>query len=86
MQCLVITVRPMADIGDGSAGCAPAQRYMRVGAMPVFIFDANIAHFKSLLTTETDVTKIATIRKLLAEEERKLAEWRAINSRSNGAE
>lgn len=54
--------------------------------MPVFILDANIAHFKSLLTTETDVTKIATIRKLLAEEERKLAEWRAINSRSNGAE
>lgn len=41
------------------------------------IFQANIAHYQELLATETDARKILMIRKLLAEEEAKLAEWRA---------
>ena len=47
--------------------------------MADFISRANIAHFKALLAVETDVEKIATLRKLLLEEEAKLAEWRAKN-------
>ncbi|MGA8902613.1 hypothetical protein, partial [Bradyrhizobium sp.] len=51
-----------------------------------FIFQANIAHYKELRATETDARKIATMRKLLSEEEAKLAEWRARNPKSNAAE
>lgn len=49
------------------------------GVMADFIFQANIAHYQELLATETDARKIIMIRKLLAEEEAKLAEWRARN-------
>lgn len=51
-----------------------------------FIFHANIAHFVELLATETDAGKIATLHKLLAEEEAKLAEWRKQNQRSHAEE
>jgi hypothetical protein len=44
-----------------------------------FLFEANIAHYNELLATETDVTKIAMLRKLLAEEKAKFAEWQAKN-------
>lgn len=54
--------------------------------MPDFIFRANIAHYKEILASETDARKIATIRKLLLNEEAKLAEWRAQNPKSNAAE
>lgn len=54
--------------------------------MADFIFQANIAHYKQLLADETDARTIATIRKLLAEEEAKLAEWRAKQSKPNAAE
>ncbi len=54
--------------------------------MPDFVFEANIAHYKELLATETDARKIATIRKLMAEEEAKLAEWHAKNPRPKAAE
>ena len=47
--------------------------------MADFIFKANIAHYKELLATETDADKIAMLRRLLAEEEAKYAEWRARN-------
>jgi len=47
--------------------------------MADFIFQANIAHYLELLATETDARKIIMIRKLLAEEEAKFAEWRARN-------
>ena len=54
--------------------------------MPEFIFQANIAHYRDLLATETDAQRIATIRRLLEEEERKLAEWQAKNPRLKSAE
>lgn len=38
------------------------------------IFQANIDHYKQLLATETDARKIAMIRRLLEEEERKLTD------------
>jgi hypothetical protein len=41
--------------------------------MPDKIALLNIDHFRKLLETESDETKRATIRKLLAEEEAKLA-------------
>jgi len=44
-----------------------------------FIFRANIAHYKDLLAAETDAQKVAVLRKLLAEEEAKYAEWRTKN-------
>lgn len=44
--------------------------------MPEFVMRANIAHYKELLASETDPSKIAILRKLMAEEEAKLAEWR----------
>jgi hypothetical protein len=47
--------------------------------MADFIFKANIAHYQELLANENDVQKIATLRKLLAEEEAKYAEWRRQN-------
>jgi hypothetical protein len=50
--------------------------------MSDFMFTANIAHFKELLATETDARKIATLHKLLAEEEAKLADWRAKNPKA----
>jgi len=45
--------------------------------MADFIFQANIAHYKRLLAVETDERKVATLRKLLAEEEARLSERRA---------
>ena len=54
--------------------------------MPDFIFQANVAHYKELLPSETDARKIATLRRLLAEEETKLADFRANNRRSRAAE
>lgn len=45
--------------------------------MPEFIFQANIANYHKLVASETDAQKTAVLRKLLAEEEAKLAEWRA---------
>ena len=50
-----------------------------------FIFQANISHYRALLATETDAQKIATINKLLAEEQAKLAEWRAKNPKPTAA-
>jgi len=47
--------------------------------VPDFVFKANIAHFKELLAAETDAPKIAALRKLLADEEAKYADWRAKN-------
>jgi hypothetical protein len=37
--------------------------------VPDFIIQTNIAHYKDLLTIETDARKIAIIRRLLGEEE-----------------
>jgi hypothetical protein len=54
--------------------------------MPDFVFQANIVHYKELLAAETDAGKIATLRKLLSEEEARLAEWRAKNPKSNAVE
>jgi hypothetical protein len=54
--------------------------------MADFIFQSNIAHYNQLLAVETDQRKVATLRKLLAEEEAKLAEWRAQNPRPKAAE
>jgi len=54
--------------------------------MSSFIFEANISHYRKLLATETDAKKIAMLNKLMAEEEAKLAEWRAKNPKSNAAE
>jgi len=54
--------------------------------MADFIFQANIAHYKELLATETDARRIATIRRLLAEEEAKLAGWRMQNPTAKAAE
>lgn len=54
--------------------------------MPDFIFQANIDHYKRLLATETDARKIASIRKLLEEEEHKLTDWQARNPRPKAAE
>ena len=41
--------------------------------MPDFVFEANIAHYKNLLASETDARKLATLRRMLTEEEAKLA-------------
>jgi hypothetical protein len=54
--------------------------------MPDFIFQANIAHYRELLATETDARKIAMLRRLLAEEEAKLTDWHAKNPRPKAAE
>jgi hypothetical protein len=43
--------------------------------MAKLIFEANIARYKDLLTTEKDARKIATLHKLLTEEEAKFADW-----------
>jgi hypothetical protein len=42
--------------------------------MQDFILHANISNYKRLLLTETDTQKAATIRRLLAVEEAKLAD------------
>jgi hypothetical protein len=52
--------------------------------MPSFIFEANIAHFEEQLAKETDPEKIATLRKLLSDEEARLAEYNRQNPRSEG--
>ena len=54
--------------------------------MADFIFDANIAHYRDLLATETDARKIATIRTLLAEEQAKLADFHSKKPRPKAAE
>ncbi len=54
--------------------------------MSNFISEANIAHYKELLATETDAKKIAMVHKLLAEEEARLADWRAKNPNPKAAE
>jgi hypothetical protein len=54
--------------------------------MSSFIFEANLAHYKELLASETDSRKIAMIHKLLAEEGAKFAEWRAKNPNPKAAE
>ena len=54
--------------------------------MPDFIFRANIAHYRNLLTTETDARRIAMLRALLAEEEAKLTDWQNNNPRQKAAE
>ena len=53
--------------------------------MPWFVFEANIAHFKERLATETDPKTILTLRKLLAEEEAKLTDYNAKNPRPSKA-
>ena len=50
--------------------------------MSNFIFEANIAHYKELLATETDARKIAMVHKLLAKEETKFADWCAKNPKA----
>jgi hypothetical protein len=40
-----------------------------------FIYKSNIAHYKERLAVETDPQKIATVRRLLAEDEAKLAKY-----------
>lgn len=42
-----------------------------------FIYDSNIAHFKECLAGEDDPEKARVLKKLLAEEKAKLADWRA---------
>jgi hypothetical protein len=54
--------------------------------MADFIFEANIAHYRKLLATETDARKIAMLHKLLAEEQAKLADFHCKKPRSNAAE
>ena len=39
------------------------------------IYKANIAHYKERVAVETDPQKIATVRRLLAEDEAKLAKY-----------
>jgi hypothetical protein len=46
-----------------------------------WIAQANINHFKSLLRTENDPNKLAMIKRLLAEEEAKLARFRKQDER-----
>jgi hypothetical protein len=54
--------------------------------MPDFIVEANIAHYKELLASETDARKIAMIRRLLVEEQAKLAGFYAKKPKSDAAE
>jgi hypothetical protein len=53
-------------------------------AMPKEIAKANIEHFRKLLETETDASKRAVIKRLLAEEEQKLAALRTQSERKEG--
>lgn len=52
-------------------------------AMPDFVFRANIAHYRSLLERETDLAKVEQIKKLLAKEEAKLADWHVKRNRDS---
>ena len=52
--------------------------------MPWFILQSNIAHYKERLTQETDPKTIAVVHKLLAEEEDKLAAYKAKNLKAPG--
>jgi hypothetical protein len=52
--------------------------------MPWFILQSNIAHYKERLSQETDPKTIATVHRLLAEEEDKLAAYRAKNLKPPG--
>jgi hypothetical protein len=54
--------------------------------MADFIFHANIAHYRKLLASETDARKIAMLRRLLAEENAKLADWHDKNPKPSAAE
>lgn len=54
--------------------------------MPDFIFEANIAYYKTLPATEIGSRKVAMLHKLLAEEEAKLADWHRRNPKSGAAE
>lgn len=49
--------------------------------MANFIFDSNIAHFKECLASENDPEKARVLKKLLAEEKAKLADWCAQESK-----
>lgn len=51
--------------------------------MPEEIANANIAHFKKLLETETDAERRAAIERLLAEEELKVAALRNARTERN---
>ena len=51
----------------------PGSNEHSVPQMDVAIAKANIEHFKNLLETETDESKCVVLRRLLAEEEVKLA-------------
>ena len=52
--------------------------------MPWFILQSNIAHYKERLSQETDPKTIATVHRLLAEEQDKLAAYRAKNLKPLG--
>lgn len=54
--------------------------------MSNFIFEANIDHFSKLLAAEIDAEKRVTIRKLLAEEKAKLADFHMKGRRSDATE
>ena len=54
--------------------------------MPNFIIEANIAHYKELLASETDARKIAILDKLLAEEKAKLADFYSKKPKPDAAE
>jgi len=54
--------------------------------IPGFHLSGEYRPLRRTAATETDARKIATMRKLLSEEEAKLAEWRAKNPKSNAAE
>lgn len=45
--------------------------------MPWFIYEANIAHYKQRIARETDPETLKTLWSLLAEEEAKLARYKA---------
>lgn len=51
--------------------------------MPDFVFRANITDYRSLLERETDLAKAEQVKKLLAKEECRLAEWHAKRGRDS---
>jgi hypothetical protein len=52
----------------------------------IYVGHANIAYYKELLAAEIDPRKVAMIRRLLAKEEAKLADWQAENPKARAAE
>lgn len=54
--------------------------------MQDFIFEANIARYKRLMATETDGQKLATLHKLLVEEQTKLAGYHKMDPRPTAKE